>query len=265
MLKVEHLKKEYHSGLLRQRSILAVDDVSFSIEKGEIFGIVGESGSGKSTVAQCLTRLTEPTEGAVWFQGQNLPALKKRDLRQVRKKMQMIFQDPDSALDPRMTIGESLAEALKLQNKTQDLKEQVLEMLLQVGLNEEHRNRYPHQMSGGQNQRVVVARALSFEPDLLIADEATASLDVSVQAQILYLLRSQQRKRGFSVLLISHDMELVRQLCDSVMVMYRGRVVEQGKTETVMAAPEHPYTRMLLDCTEEHVETWLTYLKEERK
>lgn len=261
MLKVEHLKKEYRFGLLHQRAVTAVDDISFEIGPGETFGIVGESGSGKSTVAQCLTRLTEPTGGAVWYQGKNLLTLKNRELRQVRKKLQIVFQDPDGSLDPRMTIGESLAEALKLQGKTQNLEGQVQKMLFQVGLNPEHKNRYPHQMSGGQNQRVVVSRALSFEPELLIADEATASLDVSVQAQILELIRARQRECGFSVLLISHDMEIVRQLCDSVLVMYRGKAVEQGRTENVLQAPEHPYTRMLLACTEEHVEAWLRYLK----
>ena len=265
MLKVEHLTKEYHSGFLKKNTVVAAENISLEIGEQETLGIVGESGSGKSTLAQCIVRLIEPTEGIIRFHGQDICKMKKKALCQVRRKIQLVFQDPDSALDPRMTIRESLEEALKVQKKAQNPEEQVRNMLLQVGLNEEHANRYPHQMSGGQNQRVVIARALSFEPELLIADEATASLDVSVQAQIWALIRRLQKEKGFSMIVISHDMEIVRRICDSVLVMYQGRMVEKGRTEEILENAEHPYTRMLLSCTEEHVREWIDYLNDKKE
>lgn len=263
MLEIRGLSKEYKTGIFRKQRIKAVDDVSFQVNKGEVLGIVGESGSGKSTIAQCITRLIEPTKGEIRFQGTDVCNLKSNELYKVRRKMQMIFQDPDSALEPKMTIGESLKEALRFQNKDSGQEGQILQLIDMVGLNEEHVNRYPHQLSGGQNQRVVLARALSFEPDILIADEPTASLDVSVQAQILALLKDIRRIRQLTMVFISHDMEIVRRICDSVVVMYRGKIVEQGRTEEVMERPEHPYTRLLLNCSEENVNEWIKYQKEQ--
>lgn len=182
-----------------------------------------------------------------------------KELNQVRRKIQIIFQDPDSSLEPRMTIGESLREALQIQKKYKNQEEQIRQMVELVGLNDEHMKRYPHQLSGGQNQRVVLARALSFEPEILIADEATASLDVSVQAQIITLLQKIRQNRQLAILFISHDMKIVKRICDSVVVMYRGKIVEKGAIEDVLNRPQHPYTRLLLDCNEKNVKEWIRY------
>lgn len=195
MLKVYNLSKEYTTGFLHRQTISAVKNVSFEIRQGETFGLVGESGSGKSTVAQCITRLIEPTKGKIFFHDKEVCKMSTVELRKMRKKLQIIFQDPDASLDPRMTISESLEEALRLQGKKKDIKKYQRDLIDMVGLNYEHLGRYPHELSGGQNQRVALARALSFEPEILIADEATASLDVSVQAQIFSLLDEIRRKK----------------------------------------------------------------------
>lgn len=263
MLKIESLSKIYTTGLIRKKEVKAVDNVSFEIKRGEILGIVGESGSGKSTIAQCITRLVEPTTGKIWFNGNDICKLKTRELYNVRKKIQLIFQDPDSSLEPKMTIGDSLKEALKIQKKTDTQKHTINQLIDQVGLNPEHINRYPHQLSGGQNQRVVLARALSFTPEILIADEPTASLDVSVQAQMITLLQEICQKQQLTMLFISHDMEIVRRICDKTIVMYQGKMIESGNTNKVLEHPDHPYTRLLLNCNKETVKEWLNYQKKE--
>jgi peptide/nickel transport system ATP-binding protein len=247
MLEVKGLKKIFTSGFLPRTRIKAVDDVSFHIEKGETLGIVGESGSGKSTLGQCILRLIEPTAGKIIFNGIELTALDNKALNNIRPCMQMIFQDPDSSLDPKMTIGQSIAEPLKLKgNNREAVKSRVLELIRQVGLSPEHVNRFPYQLSGGQNQRAVIARALALKPVFIVADEPTASLDISVQAQILNLLRHLKEKYALTMLFISHDLELIKHMCDRVAVIYRGKIVETGKIEDIFHSPLHPYTQLLL-------------------
>lgn len=252
MLEVKNLKKRFSSGIFFKSYLDAVDDVSFSIAKGETLGLVGESGSGKSTVGQCVIRLIEPTGGTIMFNGIDLRSLNGRALNRVRPSMQMIFQDPDSSLDPRMTIGQSIAEPFRLKKVARnEVKGEVLRLIEKVGLSPEHYNRYPHQMSGGQNQRAVLARVLAINPLFIVADEPTASLDVSVQAQILHLLMDLKREYGMTMLFISHDLAVIRHMCDRVAVMYRGKIVEQGPVSAVFESPAHPYTRLLLSRTEE--------------
>ncbi|MDI6810761.1 MAG: ABC transporter ATP-binding protein [archaeon] len=258
MLEVEDLCKYFFSGMLRKRCVKAVDGVSFHIEKGETLGLVGESGCGKTTIGKMLLRLIEPTSGKVIFDGVDLTLLKKKELRRFRPRMQMIFQDPDASLNPRMKIGASIAEPLKLKLRGEidkkELKERVLELLEMVGLNPEHVNRYPYQLSGGQNQRVVLARVLSLNPDFIVADEPTSSLDVSVQAQILNLIEDLKREFHLTLLFISHDLEVVRHISDRIAVMYLGKIVEMGNTNEILGFERHPYTNELVSpVSEDHV------------
>ena len=248
MIEVENLKKYFSTGILRKRHIKAVNDVSFHIEKGETLGLVGESGCGKTTLGKSLLRLIEPTEGKIVFDGIDLLQLKKKELRKVRPRMQMIFQDPDASLNPRMKIGNSIAEPLKLQGDLNkgEIKEKVSELVETAGLNPEHVNRYPYQLSGGQNQRVVLARVLAINPDFIIADEPTSSLDVSVQAQILNLLQELKKKFALTLLFISHDLEVVRYMSDRIAVMYQGKIVEIGNAKDIFDEPRHPYTNTLI-------------------
>ena len=225
----------------------AASDVSFALTRGRTLGIVGESGSGKSTVARCVMRMIEPTGGGVRVMGRDISTLGRAALKPHRKRIQMIFQDPFRSLNPRLTIGESLIEGPVNYgtSRAQALK-QAEELLIMVGLSGEAMTRYPHQFSGGQRQRIAIARALAMEPDVLVADEAVSALDVSVQAQVLSLLEDIQKRMGVAVLFITHDLRVAAQICDDVMVMQKGRVVEYGPTARVLGAPEHAYTQSLM-------------------
>ena len=252
MLEVEGLTKYFSSGMIRKRYVKAVDGVSFRIGRGKTLGVVGESGCGKTTIGRLILRLIEPTGGKVLFDGIDLFSLKKSELRKIRPRMQMIFQDPDSSLDPRMKIGTSIAEPLKLHGTIpKDKREhKISELVKTVGLHLEHINRYPYQLSGGQNQRVVLARILAINPDLIIADEPTSSLDVSVQAQILNLMKYLQKRFGHTYLFITHDLDVVRIMADQIAVMYLGRIVEIGGTRDIFTGAKHPYTHALLSAAE---------------
>ena len=226
----------------------AVDGVSFSIAPGEVLGLVGESGSGKTTVGYCVNRLLEPTAGTIRLDGADITHLSRRELRPHRRRMHIVFQDPYSSLNPRMTCGQIVGEPIRLHRlaAAPTLDTRVAELFDSVGLRPELRFRYPHELSGGQRQRVGLARALSVKPSLLIADEPVSALDVSVQASVLNLLRDLQRELGFSCLFISHDLATVEFLCDRVAVMYLGKIVEVAPREELFARPQHPYTQALL-------------------
>ncbi|HEV8686579.1 MAG TPA: ABC transporter ATP-binding protein [Gaiellaceae bacterium] len=251
VLEVADLVKHFHAGgrLSGGASVVhAVDGVSFSIGKGELLGLVGESGSGKSTVANCVMRLVEPTAGTVRLQGVDITHLSARRLRPLRREMHMVFQDPYSSLNPRMTCGDIVGEPLRLHRlaRGRRLDAQVADLFNRVGLRPELRYRYPHELSGGQRQRVGLARALSVGPSLLIADEPVSALDVSVQAAILNLLRDLQDDLGFSCLFITHDLATVEFICDRVAVMYLGQIIEVAPRAQLFSEPKHPYTQALL-------------------
>jgi oligopeptide transport system ATP-binding protein len=235
-------------GLGAHGVVHAVDGVSFSIAPGELLGLVGESGSGKSTVANCIIRLLEPTSGTIALKGRDITHLGRRELRPLRRAMHMVFQDPYSSLDPRMTCGQIVGEPLEVQGlmRGAELQRRVDGLFDRVGLRAELRFRYPHELSGGQRQRVGLARALSVSPQLLVADEPVSALDVSVQASILNLLGDLQEDLGFSCLFITHDLATVEYLCDRVAVMYLGKIVELAPTRELFISPKHPYTQALL-------------------
>lgn len=250
LLDVRNLTKEFHRGSLLRRDapFRALDGVSFSIEAGESFGLVGESGSGKTTAARCVLRLVEPTAGEVWFGGENVLTAARSRLRELRREMQIVFQDPWSSLNPRMRIGDIVEEPLSIHGvgTPTDRRERVAELLTLVGLDPGWRRRHPHELSGGQRQRVGLARAMALNPSFLIADEPVSALDVSVQAQVLNLLLDLQERLGLTCLFIAHDLRLVRQICSRVAVMYRGRIVELARTGDLFTTPRHPYTQALL-------------------
>ncbi|WP_303853354.1 ABC transporter ATP-binding protein [Salinicola salarius] len=226
---------------------LAASDINFALTRGRTLGIVGESGSGKSTVARCVMRMIEPTGGGVRVMGKDIASLGRAALKPHRKRIQMIFQDPFRSLNPRLTIATSLVEGpINYGTPREEAMEKSAELLALVGLPKDALDRYPHQFSGGQRQRIAIARALAMEPDVLVADEAVSALDVSVQAQVLELLDDLQRRLGIAVLFITHDLRVAAQICDEVMVMQKGAVVEYGPAERVLGAPEHPYTRSLM-------------------
>jgi oligopeptide/dipeptide ABC transporter ATP-binding protein len=236
-------------GLFRRaRALQAVTELNLEVARGEAVGLVGESGSGKSTVGRLLLGLLPPSEGRIGFDGQDLAAATPAALRQLRRRMQLVFQDPYGSLDPRRPIGDQIEDALEIHNilPRPARPARVAELLEQVGLAAEHAQRYPHAFSGGQRQRIGIARALATNPDFLVADEPVSALDVSVQAQVLALLAELRSRLGLAMLFISHDLPVVRHLCDRVVVMYLGRIMEQGRVGEVFATPRHPYTRALL-------------------
>jgi len=228
--------------------ICAVGGVSFGIDEGETFGLVGESGSGKTTTVRCLLRLVEPTAGSFTFRGEQVFGLSAPRLRALRRDMQMVFQDPDSSLNPRMTAGAIVEEGLVIHGlgSPAERRERVRELFGLVGLDEGMLDRYPREFSGGQRQRVGIARALALKPAFLVADEPVSALDVSIQAQVVNLLMDLQQRLGLTLLLVAHDLRLVRHLCARIAVMYRGRIVETGRADAVFREPAHPYTRALI-------------------
>ncbi|MEO8200188.1 MAG: dipeptide ABC transporter ATP-binding protein [Gemmatimonadota bacterium] len=255
LLVVSDLVKHYPGGgLFRSGSaVRAVDGVSFEIGKGETLALVGESGCGKSTVGRTILRLLEPTSGSVRFGGEDLLSLDRETMRQMRRKMQIIFQDPYSSLNPRMTIGKAIAEGIEIHRlaRGRAIRDRVVSLLNEVGLDASYMDRYPHEFSGGQRQRIGIARALAVEPSFIVCDEPVSALDVSVQAQVLNLLADLQAKHGLSYLFIAHDLAVVRQVAQRVAVMYLGRLVETGPTEELLADPRHPYTQALLSAVPE--------------
>jgi len=250
LVRAENLIKEFFKGILNKSRIRAVDSVSFSINQGEIMGLVGESGSGKSTVGRLLLLLLEPTDGRIYFNGTELTRIRKKQLQSLRKDMQIIFQHPQESLNPRMKIYECMAEPIRLyglaDGKSRE-KEEILKLLETVGLTEEHLDRYPHELSGGQAQRVVIARVLALKPKFVVADEPTSMLDVSIQAQILKLIKKLQKEHEISFLLISHDLEVVRAISDRIAIMQNGKIVELGEPEQIFSRPRHPYTKYLIN------------------
>ncbi len=253
LVEVSRLVKQFGGGGLLRRSAIvrAVDDVSFSIEEGETFGLVGESGSGKTTTGRCLLRLIEPTSGTVRFRGEDVLAFSRRRLREARRDMQIVFQDPYSSLNPRMRVRDIVEEPLLVHRghghgDRASRRDRVAELLQLVGLDTAHLERYPHEFSGGQRQRIGLARSLALNPSFLILDEPVSALDVSVQAQVINLLMDLQRQLKLTYLFIAHDLGLVQHICSRVAVMYLGKIVEVGQVASLFAAPRHPYTRALL-------------------
>jgi oligopeptide/dipeptide ABC transporter ATP-binding protein len=232
-------------------TVRAVDDVSFTVKAGEAFGLVGESGCGKSTTGRALLRLIEPDAGTVAYRGQDVRAATGAELRALRRKLQIVFQDPYASLNPRRSIGKTLAEPMRVHRigDQGQIAERVKALLAEVGLPPTAAERYPHEFSGGQRQRVGIARALSVDPELIVADEPVSALDVSIQAQVLLLLRDLQARRGLSYVFVAHDLGVVRFFCQSVAVMYLGRIVENGPVEEVFTKPLHPYTQVLRDAS----------------
>ena len=251
LVEVRNLVKEFpaRGGWFRRAAAnRAVDDVSFAIQPGETFGLVGESGSGKTTTGRCLLRLIEPTAGDIRFKDMDVRALSARDLRRARRHFQIVFQDPYSSLNPRMRVGTAVEEPLVIHRigSADERRARVRQLFELVGLDPDAVRKYPHEFSGGQRQRIGLARALALEPSLVVCDEPVSALDVSVQAQVINLLLDLQKRLGLTYLFIAHDLRLVRQICDRVAVMYRGRLVEVAPAEALFESATHPYTRALL-------------------
>jgi peptide/nickel transport system ATP-binding protein len=253
IIQARNLKKSFSidSGFLakKQSLVRAVNDVSLNINTGETFGLVGESGCGKSTLGRLLLRLIEPTSGECFFEGRNIYALKAKELRKTREDIQIVFQDPYASLNPKMKIGRIIGEPLRIFNiyqSKQEIESRVKDLMAKVGLSGDHYNRYPHEFSGGQRQRISIARALALNPKLIVYDEAVSALDVSVQAQILNLLKDLQKEFGLTYVFISHDLSVIKYMCDRVGVMYLGRIVELASSKDLFRKPSHPYTQALL-------------------
>ncbi len=251
IVETRHLKMYFPVGRTLsgkpRRLLEAVDDVSFSIEKGQTFGLVGESGCGKTTVGRCLVRLYEPTDGQILFDGQDIARMGERELSPVRRRMQMIFQDPYASLNPRMTVSSIIAEPLRKTGMSkQEQMDRVRELVSLVGLKDDHMQRYPHEFSGGQRQRVGIARALASSPDFIVCDEPISALDVSIQAQVINTLESLQERLGLSYLFVSHDLSMVRHISNEVGVMYLGCMVERAPVGELYAHMLHPYTKALM-------------------
>jgi oligopeptide transport system ATP-binding protein len=251
LVEVSHLVKRFTrgGGFLRRGAIVtAVDDVSFAIDEGETFGLVGESGSGKTTTGRCILRLIEPTSGAVQFRGEDVLAFSRKRMREARRDMQIVFQDPYSSLNPRMRARQIVEEPLIIHRRgtRRTRREQVAELFRLVGLDPAHLERYPHQFSGGQRQRIGLARALALNPSFLVLDEPVSALDVSVQAQVVNLLMDLQEQLKLTYLFVAHDLRLVEHICSRVAVMYLGKLVEVAPTASLFRAPQHAYTRALL-------------------
>lgn len=253
VLEGRNLVKFFPAGSTRWLSrptglVQAVDDVSFALRRGTTLGIVGESGCGKSTLARVMTRLLEPSSGTLLLEGEDVTRLSPKRLRTFRRRVQIVFQDPFSSLNPRHSVGHIISTPMRVQGiePPQGIKNRVQELMEIVGLNPEHYNRFPHEFSGGQRQRIGIARALALQPDIIVADEPVSALDVSIQAQILNLMRRLQSEFSLSYVFIAHDLSVVRRVSDDVAVMYLGKIVETGPAETVYADPRHPYTKTLL-------------------
>ena len=251
LLNVTNLVKNFdlrvNNGARRKKRIVqAVTNVSFSVGKGQTLGLVGESGSGKTTVGRCILRLIEPTSGTVEFEGQDLGSLKFEELRALRRKMQIVFQDPFASLDPKMTVGSSISEPLIVQNVPGDHADKVIELLELVGLSADHAQRFPHEFSGGQRQRVGIARTLALEPEFIICDESVSALDVSVQAQVLNLLNELKQEFSLTYIFISHDLSVVKYMCDRIIVMQKGKIAEMAEADALYAHPQSDYTKKLI-------------------
>ena len=245
ILKADHLKKIFISG---KKSITAVDDVSFELKQGECLGIVGESGSGKSTIAKMITHLESITEGQVFLKGKDITNARGKDLRETYQDIQMVFQMPMESFDPRRTLGDGIGESLRNMGISRaETRKRVENLFERCGLDAEYADRYPHQVSGGQCQRAAIARALAVEPKVLICDEATSSLDVTIQKQIMELLEELKDTHGLSFIFICHNLALVQSFCDKVLVLYDGKVVESGKPDDIINEPKEAYTKKLVD------------------
>ena len=250
LVQVKHLCKYFKVG--RHADLKAVDDVSFDIYKGETVGLVGESGCGKSTTGRCMIRLYEPTKGEVIYDGKDITKLSKAEQKEFCRKVQMIFQNPYASLNSRMTVKEIVGEGLKQHGTPKNEIDKKVEALLEtVGLNKDHMSRFPHEFSGGQRQRIGIARALSVDPEFIICDEPISALDVSIQAQVINMLKDLQEQRGLTYLFVAHDLSVVKYISDRVVVMYLGMIVEQAETEELYSNPQHPYTKALLSAIPE--------------